>query len=163
MSIPLTLNGVTYNYPQPGQDPSWGENGTDWAVAVTEILNTLVAPGDILTTTANINDNVAVLTDVDGMNFDPTLVRATNVTYSIYRISNDEPSGHSEDGTLFLNYDNNAAPGSKWTLSQRTNGNSGVVFSVTDLGQVQYRSTQIDNGGGGYTGVMKFAARSLLP
>lgn len=164
MSIPLSLNGTTYNYPENGQDlGTWGEDATAWAQAVTDILNTLVAPGDILATTANINDNVSVATDVAGMNFDPTLVRATNVTYSIYRISTDEPSGNTEDGTIFLNYDNNASPGSKWTLSQRTNGNAGVSFSITDLGQVQYTSTQIDNGGGGYSGIIRFAARSLSP
>jgi hypothetical protein len=62
-----------------------------------------------------------------------------------------------------LNYDNSAPPGQKWTLSQRTNGNSGVVFTITDLGQVQYVSTQLDNGGGGYSGTLKFSARSLAP
>lgn len=163
MSVQLTLNGVTYEYPTSGTDPNWAENATGWAEAVTSILNTLVAPGDILATTANINDNVAISTDVSGLNFDPTLVRATNVTYSIYRVSTDTPSGNTEDGTIFLNYDNAAAPGSKWTLSQRTNGNSGVTFTITDLGQVQYTSNQIDNGGGGYSGTMVFAARSLQP
>ena len=163
MAIPLTLNGVTYNYPENGEDPNWSEDATGLIVAIVDTLNTLVAPGDILSTTATINDNVAVPVDVNGMNFDPTLVRATNVTYSIYRISTDNPSGNTEDGTIFLNYDNSAAPGSKWLLSQRTNGNSGVVFTITDLGQVQYVSNQIDNGGGGYSGVLNFAARSLSP
>ena len=149
MAVQITLNGNTYNYPEPGESPDWSGDATALIVEMCNILNTIVAPGDILTTTANINDNVATPTDVAGMNFDPTLVRATNITYSIYRISTDQPSGNTEDGTIFLNYDNNAVSGSKWTLSQRTNGTAGVSFSITDLGQVQYISTQIDAGAGG--------------
>lgn len=163
MSIPLTVAGVTYNYPEQGSDPDWGNEASSWAQAVSSVLNTLIAPGDILASTATINDNVIVATDVNGLNFDPTLVRSSNVTYNIYRASTDTPSGNVEDGTIYLNYDNNAAPGFKWTLSQRTNGNSGVSFSILDNGQVQYISTQIDNGGGGYTGTLTFSARSLAP
>jgi hypothetical protein len=163
LSILLTIAGVTYNYPEQGQDPQWGDEAADWAQAVSNVLNTLIAPGDILATTATINDNVSVVTDINGLNFDPTLVRSTNVTYNIYRVSIDTPSGNSEDGTLFINYDNNAAPGSKWTLSQRTNGNSGVAFSILDNGQVQYISTEIDTGSGGYSGTINFSARSLAP
>jgi hypothetical protein len=162
LAIALTINGVTYNYPVNGEDSgTWGESGTDWAEAVTDVLNTLISPGDILTTTATINDNIAVFTDVNGLNFDPTLVRAANVSYSIYRISNDNPSGHTENGTIYLNYDNSAGAGLKWTLAQQINGNSGVIFNITDLGQVQYKSSQIDTGGGGYSGVLKFNARTL--
>ncbi len=34
MSIPLTINGTTYDYPIPG-DIDWGPSATDWAAAVT--------------------------------------------------------------------------------------------------------------------------------
>lgn len=34
MSLPLTINGQTYFYPQTG-DRNWGPDATDWAVAVT--------------------------------------------------------------------------------------------------------------------------------
>lgn len=34
MSIPLTINGTDYDYPEQG-DVSWGPDATDWAVAVT--------------------------------------------------------------------------------------------------------------------------------
>ncbi len=34
MSIPLIINGVTYDYPQAG-DVDWGPEATDWAAAVT--------------------------------------------------------------------------------------------------------------------------------
>lgn len=161
MSLPLTINGVTYNYPTSGTDPNWAEEASGWSEAVTAVLNTLIGPGDILMTTATINDNVSVAANINGLNFDPTLVRSTNITYTIHRVSTDTPSGNTEDGTLFLNYDNNAAPGFKWTLSQRTNGNSGVIFSILDNGQVQYISTEIDTGSGGYSGTIIFLAKSL--
>lgn len=163
MSIPVVINNQTFNIPETGQDPDWSTELTPFLVAVADVINTLVAPGDILTTTANINDNISSYIDLPGMNFDPTLVRSSNITYSIYRISTDTPYGNSEDGTIYINYDNNAPSGSKWSLSQRTNGNAGVSFTITDAGQVQYLSTQIDNGGGGYSGIIKFAGRSLQP
>lgn len=34
MTIPLTINGVSYDYPESG-DEEWGNNATDWAEAVT--------------------------------------------------------------------------------------------------------------------------------
>ena len=34
MTVPLTINGQTYNYPTVG-DRNWGANATNWASAVT--------------------------------------------------------------------------------------------------------------------------------
>lgn len=34
MSVLLTINGNTYNYPEPG-DQDWGSDATDWSIAVT--------------------------------------------------------------------------------------------------------------------------------
>ncbi len=159
MSISLTVGNKTYNYPTDGQDPNWAEEASEWAEAVTNVLATLVSAGDILQTTATINNNVAVATNVNGLLFNPTNVRAANVEYSIYRISTANPSGNAESGTLYLIYDTNAGSGSKWTLSQRVNGNAGITFSITDAGQVQYLSTDIN--ATGYSGTMKFAAKTL--
>lgn len=159
MSIPLTVGTQTFNYPIQGQDPQWGEEAAGWAEAVTNVLATLLAPGDILQTTATINNNIAVATNVEGLLFDPTFVRAANVDYSVYRISTANPSGNTESGTIYLVYDTNAAPGSKWSLSQKINGDAGIAFSINDAGQIQYTSTDINSTG--YSGTMKFSARTL--
>ena len=159
MPIPLIINGTTYQYPVSGEDPNWGADGTDWAQAVTDVLGTLLGPGDILETSFNINNNVTVATNVNGLLFDPGTIRAANVDYSVYRISTANPTGFSETGTIYLIYDDSASASNKWQLSQRTTGNSGVTFSILDSGQIQYTSNDITSPG--YSGLMKFRAKAL--
>lgn len=160
MSIPVIINNKTFNYPQDGEDPGWGNDATDWAVEVSDVLNTILAPGDILETTFNINDNTSVSTQIQGLAFDPSLSRSANIVYSIYRTSTDTPSGNAETGEISIIYDNSASIGNKWQMSQTKNGESGVVFTISDLGQFSYTSTQINLGAGGYVGIMKFSAKS---
>lgn len=163
MPVPIIINNRTYNYPVAGEDPGYGAEATDAFLAVVEVINTLVAPGDILTTTATLNNNVATYTDVNGLAFDSTQVRAGNIDYSIYRISTDFPSGNIESGTIYIAHDDSAIAGSKWLFSQRINGSAGVTFNITDAGQVRYISSNLDLGAGGYIGTMKFLARTLFP
>jgi hypothetical protein len=159
MSIPLVIQGVTYSYPESGSDPNWAEEASSWAQAVTTALNSLLGSGDILLSTATIANNQATLADVSGMLFDPTSVRAANISYVVYRITDSITFGNAESGTIYITYDNNATPGSKWTLSQQLNGYSGVTFSVTDLGQLQYLSSNL--AGTGYSGSIRFSAKTL--
>jgi hypothetical protein len=154
------VNGTTFNYPTPGDDAgTWGEPATDWAVEVTAVLATLLAPGDILQTSFTVQNNVTSPSNVNGLLFDPAQVRASNITYSVYRKTDSVTSGNVENGTLYINYDNNASSGNKWTLSQQKNGEAGITFSITDAGQFQYTTTNI--AGANYIGQMKFSARSL--
>ncbi len=157
----LVVNNVTYNYPVPGEDPIWGEDGTGWAEAVTNVLNTLIGPGDLLTTTADIKNNQAISLNVEGLAFDPTIVRAANIYYSIYRRSDDTVSGNAESGVIYITYDNDAIAGAKWVLSQKINGSSGVIFTILDSGQLQYKSTNIPDTNVSYSGIIKFYAKSL--
>jgi hypothetical protein len=160
MSRPLIVNNQTFNYPDPGEDPSWGTDASDWASAVTDVLGTLLAPGDILSTTFDISDDVSVATQIQGLAFDSSLNRSAKIVYSVYRTSTDNPSGNAETGTIDIIYDNLAPVGQKWKMTQNKNGEAGVVFSISDLGQFSYISTQIDTGSGGYSGVLKFSAKS---
>lgn len=146
----LTIQGNTYNYPDPGQDPGWGSDASDWAQAVTDVLNFLVNPGDILETSFTIQDNTSVAANINGLRFDSSIVRAANVSYSIIR------NGANQSGTLHLNYNSSAPAGSKWSLQENRSGDVGVVFSITDLGQVQYMSTST-----GSTATIRFSARTL--
>lgn len=159
MAINLIVNGTSYVYPDPGEDPNWGAGATDWASAVTDALNTLLASGDILDTTFSIDNNISIVTNVNGLLFDPGTVRAANIDYAIYRTSTANPSGNAETGVIYLIYDDSASAGSKWQLNQKIDGASGVVFSITDTGQVQYKSTDI--GSTSYSGTIKFRAKTL--
>ena len=156
----LVVAGTSYNFPVSGENPEWGEDATAWAEAVTEVLSTLLAPGDILETTSTINNNISSATNINGLVFDPGTVRAANINYAIYRISTANPSGHAEDGMIALIYDDSASAGNKWQLSQRRGGTeAGVTFSITDAGQVQYTSTDINSTG--YVGTITFTAKTL--
>lgn len=52
MSLPLTINGIVYAYPQTG-DVDWGPDATDWAAAVT--VGMLQKAGGAFTLTAEVD------------------------------------------------------------------------------------------------------------
>jgi len=160
MSTSVTINGQTFAYPSTGQSPGWGNDASDAFIALVGLVNNLQSPTDILLTQYDVADNVTSASIVNGLAFDSS-VRSANVYYSVYRVSADTPSGNSETGTLMLVYDPSAASGSKWAMRQDFVGNAGIAFTVTDAGQIYYQTTQIDNGGGSYSGVMKFSAKTI--
>ena len=152
----LIVNNTPYNYPTSGDEPGWGGDATGWASGVTEVLNDLLGPDDILETAFNIANNQSSAANVTGLIFNTASVRAAEITYSIYRISDSNPSGFAETGTIKIIYDNNVG----WSISQGAIvGNAGVTFSILADGQVQYTSTDI--GSLNYVGTMKFRAKAL--
>lgn len=159
MSVELIIAGTSFDYPTSGDDPNWSTEASGWALAVTQALNTLLAPGDILQTTFTIENNISIPTNVNGLLFDSGTVRAANVNYAVYRTSISEPSGFAETGTLYLIFDDSAAVGQKWKMTQQANGTSGVSFTIGDNGQIQYISSAMDSAG--YMGVIRFSARVL--
>lgn len=160
MPVTLTVNNIPFEYPIPGDSPGWGEGATDWATEVTTVLNDLLGPNDIIQNTFTVANNQTSPANVVGLIFNTGQVRAAIIEYSVYRTSTANPTGFTESGTLEIAYDNLAAPGSKWSLiGTDLNGLSGVTFSITDTGQVQYTST--DLGSTGYSGNMHFRARAL--
>lgn len=160
MPITLTVNSIPYQYPVANDSPGWGQAATDWAAQVTLVLNDLKGPNDITQTSFTVQNNISSFTDVAGLSFNTGQVRSASIPYSIYRTATATPSGFSESGIINIVYDNLAAPGSKWSLIQYgMNGNSGVMFNVTDGGQVQYKSTNMS--ATGYSGTMRFRATAL--
>jgi len=152
----LIVNNIPYNYPTSGDEPGWGGDATGWATGVTNALNDLLGPNDILETAFNVANNQASFADVTGLIFNAASVRAADISYSIFRISTANPSGFTEKGTIQIVYDNNVG----WSINQgNILGSSGVTFSVTTGGQIQYQSTDI--GSLNYIGTMKFRAKTL--
>lgn len=152
----LIVNNVPYDYPTAGDEPGWGEEATGWAEEVTGVLNNLLGSDDILETSFSIANNQTSAADVTGLAFNAGSVRSAIVEYAIYRISDGAPSGNAETGEIHVVYDNSAG----WSIGVGSVvGNSGVIFSITSAGQVQYVSTDI--GALGYTGIIKFKARVL--
>lgn len=155
----LVVNNITFNYPDPGSDPGWGGDATDWAKEVTTVLATLLGTNDIIQTSALIANNQTAVTDVSKLFFNPSSSRAANINYSIYRRSDTNTSGIVESGTIYITYDNSASAGNKWVLAHASGGSGGVLFNITDAGQVQYKSTDI--GSTNYVGQIKFSAKVL--
>jgi len=157
MAIRLTLLGTTYEIPENGDSPSWGENVTAYLQAVNEYLLLIVDPNDILPTEENILNNQPTDILVKGLVFNSSLVRAANITYSALRKTDSQTI--VETGTILLNYDADAAPGSRWQFTQSVNDDAGIILSVTDAGQFYYQSTNLT--GANYTGTLSFTAKVL--
>lgn len=158
MSLPLVVNGITFLFPQNRDSPSWGNEVTDWATAVTAALNNVAGAGDIVQTAAVINNGQSSPINVTGLSFDAGTVRGAIVEYTVYR--NTTGSGATERvevGTLYLAYKTVAAT---WELTQQYgSGPSGVTFSINSSGQVVYTSdTQT---GSSHTGTVHFRARAF--
>lgn len=157
MARTLIINGIPFEYPDANDEPGWGGQATDWAEAVTDAITDLVGPDDILETSFTVANNQLTFTDVTGLVFDGSSVRASDVTYSVYRISDANPSGNAESGILRVVYDNNAV--NPWSITQGpVVGYSGISFDITNLGQIQYKTTDI--GSVNYLGILKFSAKS---
>lgn len=151
MAVTLTVNGTPYEYPQNGENPGWGEDATAWAQAVTDVLNNLQGPGDILPTSFTIADNVTTFTNITGLAFSTTSVRSFEIEYNVFR--NDGTTPIAESGLIHGVYN-----GTSWDISRDYTGEAGMTFQITNGGQFQYQSSSV---GGTYSGTMKFRARTL--
>lgn len=162
MPVSITINNVPIEYPSPGDSPGWGEEATTFAEEVANVLENLQNPNDILETTFTIANNISSFTNVIGLSFNTGAVRQAEVGYSIYRTSSTALSGVIEGGTMTVVYDNNAGAGSKWQLAigNIAGPGAGVTFTISDAGQVQYKSTDI--GATSYSGEMRFRAKTIL-
>lgn len=155
--VPLTVNGTTYQYPNAGENPGWGEDATAWAVAITNVMSTLLATGDITNTTFSLANNQVSPTDVIGLAFDPSLVRLVYINFSIVRTTNTDT--HIAGGQMMALFDGSQPVNAKWVFTIQGPGLSGVNFTFTDAGQVQYTSDNM--AGTGYSGIMKFNAKTF--
>lgn len=142
----LTVNGNVFNYPDAGASPGWGPDASDWAAAVTDVLSTLLSSGDIVKSSAAINDNVSVASNINLLSFDGNQVWAASVPYVIQR------GTETQAGTLYLKY----SSASSWSLTESRTGDVGVFFSILGSGQVQYTSTST-----GSSGTITFSAKTL--
>lgn len=150
MARQLTINGTTYNYPDAGESPGWGEDASAWAEAITNAVNDLTGPSDIPLTTSIIADNIAVFTNVTGMKFLTPGTKAFTLYYVVNRT--DGVTAQNEYGLLHGVYN-----GTDWLMSREYVGESGLTMQITSTGQVQYKSSAI---GGVYIGTITFKTTS---
>lgn len=160
MSIPLIVNGQTFNYPSPGEPSGWGEDCTAWASQVTSTLSSVSGTGDISLTSTTIANNQTSAINVTSLAFDTTVVRGAEIQYTISRSGTvlGSPVVQVEEGRMHVVYN-----GTSWELNRTFVGDANVEFSVTNAGQFQYTSLDLGSGSAvtGYVGTMKFAAKAI--
>lgn len=117
----------------------------------------LVGGGSIGETSFTIANAQASVANVTGLSFTAASYRSAEVEYEISRKTDTASSEVRSIGTLRLAY---RAQSSAWEiLGENSSGDeTGVTFSITAAGQVQYSSTNIS--GSNYAGTLKFRARS---
>lgn len=159
MSVQLVVGGVTYDYPTIN-DELWGGESTDWAIAVTSELSQVAVVGDIgPTTLVTITNGQTLAANVTGLVLNPADIRAGIVEYYVDRTWDSGSLEVAEVGHLYLLYKDQSAT---WTIAQVGNdvGSTGVTFSITAGGQVQYVSDTVSPSTG-YSGLMKYRLRVL--
>lgn len=159
MPVTLTVAGVSYEFPTTG-DELWGAEATDWAIAVTSELNSIIVDGDLgPTILVNIANNQASPANVTGLAFDPADIRSATIEYYVYRSYDSGSQEVAESGTIYITYKDIA---NEWDFVQVGNNvtGSGVTLSITNAGQVQYISSNLTPSSG-YNGKCKFRARVL--
>lgn len=153
----LKVNNVTYNYPDPGSEPGWGADATDWAGAVTIVLASLTPPGTINETQSTLELNVTDKT-VTALVFNQNLSKAASVTYRIERTT--DTVKLYEKGTLEFLYDpSQVIP---WLMSRTIDaGTDALVYLDIDAsGQVKYTTQSI--AGINYSGFIRFKTASSI-
>lgn len=155
MSTAVTINGETYNIPSMGENPPWGEELHDLLNALVTSVNSLQGSADIALTSFTIANNQSSVANVTGASWDTSQVRSSIMTYSVYRST--ASNEVSESGQIYITYKSTAGT---WELAQNKVGESSVVFTITNAGQLQYTSSNL--AGASYSGKMKFKAVSFL-
>ena len=92
MSVPLVINGQTYDYPELNDSPpdvNWGVTATDWAIAVTQGMLQKAGGNFVLTADANFGPNFGLLAKYFSSRITPVaqsgLVRLDNTNFIAWR------------------------------------------------------------------------------
>lgn len=151
----VTINGENFEVPQQSTSPQWGSELHDTVVALATAVESISGSADIPLTSFSLANNQSSASNITGASFDTGTVRSFILQYSLYRstASNEE----AEVGTLWGTYLSTA---SVWRLAQNYAGASGITFSITNGGQLQYQSTNL--AGASYSGTIKFKAGAFL-
>lgn len=148
----VTLGSEEFEIPVVGDNADWGESLTDYLSAISEALQTVQQPNDILVSTAAINNNVSSFTNIPGFTFDTSEVIAIDAEYIVTRSTSSPSVTLSESGNIQGNYN-----GASWTISHSCDGDAAIEFDITSSGQIQYKSSNLL--GTGYSGTIIFKAK----
>ena len=140
MAKELTIGNNTYNYPENGENPGWGEEATAWAEAVTDLLATVQGANDITLSNFTLQNNQITAANITGLAFNLTEVLQFRIEYTIKRTNDGGSTITTETGTIYGHNNDTVVE-----LSQEFTGNTGIDFSITPAGQLQYTSSNLVN------------------
>ena len=141
MSRKLVVNGTVFEYPTTG-GYNWGEESSDWAAEVTEVLNTLSGPEDIQTSEATLSNGGSG--NVTGLSFNASLVQQISIKAVVTRTFTDATPTRTEAFDMTGAYN-----GSSFVLGYDSvsveSQDSGVSFDINSSGQVTYVANSVAN------------------
>jgi opacity protein-like surface antigen len=149
MTKKLQIGNDIFDYPVQG-DGNWGEEATAWAEAVTEALQNVQGPNDILITSAVLDNDQSTPAAIAGLQFNTTDVLSVRIEYFIKR---EGTSTETEQGFVDANFD-----GVNWKSNQESVGDVGVIFTFDASGQVFYISSDFP---GHTSSTIRFRARTI--
>jgi hypothetical protein len=162
----LKVNSKLFQFPDPGKEPNYGKEVTNWAKEVTNVLDSSFGLGTITETQSIIENNISSLNQrsVAGLIFNNNLVKSAAVFYRIYR-KTQLTSEAAEEGVLNIHY-SEIDPLNKWSITREiTNGEPALVyFDIDNTGQVKYYSSDkllniTDNN---YEGFIRFKTTGII-
>lgn len=152
----LRVNNQNFNYPSPGREPGWGEDGTGWAEAVTSVLDSVAGLGTINETQITIENGET--RQILGMVFNQNLTQAAEIEYRIFRRTDD--AQYSEQGRISVTYVPDSVD--KWFMTREMGaGTDALTFIDMDAnGQANYTATFMP--GANYEGYIRFKTYAIL-
>lgn len=140
----LTINGRIYNYPDPGTEMGWGEDATNWAEAVTSVVNQLTGGGSLVSGSFLYLNNTLNQT-VPGLSFSSISILSATIDYNI---SLDTGASVNETGVLHVEYESGS-----WNITRTIKSSTitGMDISITGSGQVEISTPNYSNFNTGVT------------
>ena len=158
MSVPITINGTTIQFPASGQSPNYAPAIIEFAQLVEAALNSFVGPFDIppqvFVMTSNANTNV----NLPNLAFPTSVVRGAIISYSVYRQT--DSLVITETGEIVVDYNQTNPVGNKWEINKDFVGDAQTTFNITDVGQMQFSTSLMT--GINFVGSISYQAKAIL-
>lgn len=156
MAITLTIQGKIIDFPSSAQSPNWASALVEFAEAVEAALDGVAGDYDVAPEILTISSDVNTLVDIETLSFPTANVRGAFIRYAFERSS--DTTTEVETGSLDIIYNDDTG---SWQSSREAVGtDTGLTFTVTNTGQVQYSTTAI--GGTFVSGALTYTAQALL-
>ena len=164
MASDVKLGQDTFTLPDAGDNAGWGADTADWMRAINDKVDGLQGANDIALTTASVLNNQDTFAPVIGFKFTNSAVLTFNAPYLVVRTIDDTQNAPTtltkvESGTLHGTFANGT-----WTLIQNDiQQDAGIVFTITNDGQIQYKTDDYQDGDNqtvNHAGLIKFQAKT---